>query len=152
MALAAVQALGRYREGLEPLSEWLADKELQLEVRKAAASALGELGLEEAADALLAALRRRGMPPTLRQAMIDTIMAANPGLDFVLIGDTGQHDVEVYTAVAEQHPGRVLRVILRAAGPDMDARDRLAARDLARLNVPVSIGPDYRKLRRVRSE
>lgn len=83
---------------------------------------------------------------------IDTIMAANPELDFVLIGDTGQHDIEVYTAVAEQHPGRVRRVILRAAGPDMDARYRQAAQDLARMGVPVSIGPDYRNLRRVRSE
>ncbi|MEJ8570849.1 phosphatase domain-containing protein [Microbaculum marinum] len=38
--------------------------------------------------------------------MIDKILAANPDLSFVLIGDTGQHDPEVYHAAIERHPGR----------------------------------------------
>jgi len=38
--------------------------------------------------------------------MIDKILAANPGLPFVLIGDTGQHDPEIYHEAIERHPGR----------------------------------------------
>jgi len=34
-------------------------------------------------------------------------------LPFVLIGDSGQHDPEIYTRVVEEHPGRVLAVYVR---------------------------------------
>lgn len=81
---------------------------------------------------------------------IDTILAANPGLRFVLIGDTGQHDAEVYARAAERHPGRIRRVILRTTGPGADEDDTGFARALARMGVAVSIGRDYRSLVRVR--
>lgn len=48
---------------------------------------------------------------------IDTILAANPDLPFVLVGDTGQHDPAIYLAAARRHPGRIQRVILRRVGP-----------------------------------
>lgn len=51
-----------------------------------------------------------------KAAAIDTILAANPGLPFVLIGDTGQEDPAIYLAACRRHPGRILRVILRQAG------------------------------------
>jgi len=34
-------------------------------------------------------------------------------LPFVLFGDSGQHDPEIYTQVVEEHPGRVLAVYIR---------------------------------------
>lgn len=48
---------------------------------------------------------------------IDTILAANPTLNFVLIGDTGQHDAVVYHEAIVRHPNCIDRVILRRAGP-----------------------------------
>jgi len=51
---------------------------------------------------------------------IDTVLAANPDLSFILIGDTGQHDAHVYADTAKRHPGRIRRVILRQAGRHRD--------------------------------
>jgi phosphatidate phosphatase APP1 len=82
---------------------------------------------------------------------IDTIFAANPGLPFVLIGDTGQHDAEVYLKAAQRHPGRVRRIILRAPGPGADEDDKRFAEDATALGIDVSIGRDYRSLIRIHS-
>ncbi len=79
-------------------------------------------------------------------AAIDTILGANPDLPFVLIGDTGQHDAEVYLEAARRHPGRVARVILRAPGPGADASDLACADALREFGVPVFVGRDYRKV------
>ncbi len=51
---------------------------------------------------------------------IDRIMAANPGLPFVLIGDTGQHDARIYLAARRRHGARVRAVILREPAPGAD--------------------------------
>lgn len=77
---------------------------------------------------------------------IDTILAANPTLPFVLIGDTGQHDAEVYLAAAKRHPDRIRRIILRAPGPGADEADKAFATEAAALGIDVSIGRDYRNL------
>lgn len=52
---------------------------------------------------------------------IDVLMAANPDLSFVLVGDTGQHDAHVYYDAILRHPGRVAAVVLREPGPGPDA-------------------------------
>jgi phosphatidate phosphatase APP1 len=57
---------------------------------------------------------------------IDTILAADPDLRFVLVGDTGQHDAFVYRDAVERHPGRIAAVVLREPGPGPDA-ESLAA-------------------------
>ncbi|MFQ6547037.1 phosphatase domain-containing protein [Aestuariibius sp. 2305UL40-4] len=79
-------------------------------------------------------------------AAIDRIMGANPGLGFVLVGDTGQHDAEVYLAAAERHEGRVRRVILRAPGRGADAKDMDFVRKIEALGIPVHVDADYRKV------
>ncbi|MBO6675812.1 MAG: DUF2183 domain-containing protein [Rhizobiales bacterium] len=65
---------------------------------------------------------------------IDTILAANPGLEFVLIGDSGQHDALVYHDAIIRYPGRIKQVVLRHAGP-IDQADRVAADAIRRSNV-----------------
>lgn len=72
-------------------------------------------------------------------AAIDTLMAANPGLPMVLVGDTGQHDAQVYAQAALRHPGRVARVLLRQAGRPADPA---ALQALARAGVPVTVAPE----------
>ena len=75
---------------------------------------------------------------------IDRIAAAHPGLPLVLIGDTGQHDAQIYADAAVRHPGRVARVILRAAGDGIDTTDRLQIERLRSLGIPVTADPDFR--------
>lgn len=76
-------------------------------------------------------------------AAIDRILAANPGLDFVLIGDTGQHDAHVYRDAIRRHEGRIARVILRQPGPGPDAASRHAMEEIAAAGVPVDSARDY---------
>lgn len=79
-------------------------------------------------------------------AAIDTILMANPGLDFVLMGDTGQHDAHVYLHAVEQHPGRIKRVILRQPGPGPDAESRASMQKIEAHGVQVDSAPDYTAL------
>ncbi len=44
---------------------------------------------------------------------IDQVMAALPGVRFVLVGDSGEKDPEIYRQVLRAHPGRVLGVVIR---------------------------------------
>ena len=81
-------------------------------------------------------------------AAIDTLMAANPDLPFWLIGDTGQHDAEVYLAAARRYPGRVERVALREPGPGPDAEAREAMEALRALGVAVTSSRDFRSVLR----
>ncbi len=74
---------------------------------------------------------------------IDRILGANPDLDFVLIGDTGQHDAHVYLEACHRHAGRIRAVILREPGPGPDDASRAAIASIRRLGVMVAHGPDF---------
>lgn len=74
---------------------------------------------------------------------IDRIMAANPDLPFVLIGDTGQHDAEIYLEACHRHGSRVLAVILREPGTGADEASRVAMAAMRRLGVIVAHGADF---------
>ncbi|MFP4059920.1 MAG: App1 family protein [Bacteroidales bacterium] len=47
---------------------------------------------------------------------ISTILAIYSHLKFILIGDSGQHDPEIYTEVVRQNPGRILSIYIRDVG------------------------------------
>ncbi|MCF1192998.1 DUF2183 domain-containing protein [Mangrovimonas sp. AS39] len=49
-----------------------------------------------------------------KQKEIVNILKAYPDLKFILIGDSGEHDPDIYIEIAESHPGRILAVYLRA--------------------------------------
>ena len=48
-----------------------------------------------------------------KQHRIEEILALHPSLRFVLVGDSGEHDPEIYAEVVRRHPGRVLAVYIR---------------------------------------
>lgn len=79
-------------------------------------------------------------------ASIDTILAANPDLPAILLGDTGQHDAQIYRDVIERHPGRIAAVGLRAPGPGMDAADRHDLSALEASRTPTFAGRDFEGL------
>lgn len=74
---------------------------------------------------------------------IERILAANPGLRFVLIGDTGQQDAHVYLEIARRAGGRVAAVVLRQPGPGPDAESRQAMAALRALGICVVAGDDF---------
>lgn len=49
---------------------------------------------------------------------IREILATYPHLPFVLVGDSGQEDPEIYSALVREHPGRILAVYIRNVTPD----------------------------------
>lgn len=73
---------------------------------------------------------------------IQRVLTAFPGLPFVLIGDAGQHDPEIYRDVVLAHPGRIATVYIRT----LDVPGRAAAlgriRDeMEAAGVPFRYGP-----------
>ncbi len=76
-------------------------------------------------------LRRR---PNHKARAIPEILAANPTLPFILVGDSGQEDPEIYRAIVGAHPGRILAVYIRNVTPHPErhaAIRRLAGEVLA---------------------
>jgi phosphatidate phosphatase APP1 len=68
-----------------------------------------------------------------KEDLINRMLALYRDLPFVLIGDSGQHDPEIYSRIVERHPGRVLAVFIRDV-----SRDPARIEDIERLAVAVS--------------
>jgi phosphatidate phosphatase APP1 len=112
---------------------------------------------------LLAFLRHRGFPPgpvLLRDLLgtsagreqkatrIDEILELHPDLPFVLIGDSGEKDPEIYAATVRAHPGRVLAVYIREVRLDPhDGRVELVS-DAWDHEVPFVLAEDSDAVRR----
>ncbi|MCP3421372.1 App1 family protein [Nocardioides pinisoli] len=77
---------------------------------------------------LVAFLRHRGFPlgPVLLRDLLGTwkgreqkhdrireVLDLHPDLSFVLLGDSGEHDPEIYADIVREHPGRILAVYIR---------------------------------------
>jgi phosphatidate phosphatase APP1 len=74
---------------------------------------------------------------------IDTILAANPDLPAILLGDTGQHDALIYTDAVHRHPGRIIAIGLRTPGSGLDDADRADLKALARAHTPFYTGKTF---------
>src|SRR5690606_15740831 len=70
---------------------------------------LRDFGLNR--DYLLAAGHRRH-----KRAQIEKLLETYPDLPFILIGDSGQRDPEIYAQVVRDFPGRVAAVYIRDVG------------------------------------
>jgi phosphatidate phosphatase APP1 len=71
---------------------------------------------------------------------IAVLLADFPGRTAVLVGDSGQHDLDAYLAIAESHPGRVRAILIREV-PGLMPRDHTP--DFARaeaMGVTLSVG------------
>ena len=68
-----------------------------------------------------------------KRDLIVNMLALYRDLPFVLIGDSGQHDPEVYARIVEAHPGRVLAVYIRNV-----SRDPARIREIMRLAAAVA--------------
>ena len=80
---------------------------------------------------------------THKLAMIRKVLDVNPQLPFVLIGDSGQQDPEIYAQVVRENPGRIRAIYIRDVSNDR--RDE-AVRELIRTteaaNVPMLLVAD----------
>lgn len=53
-----------------------------------------------------------------KEKNIEAILATYPKLPFVLIGDSGEADPEIYGEVVRRHPKRILAIYIRSVDPD----------------------------------
>jgi len=63
-------------------------------------------------------------PLEAKTSTIEAFIRRFPDREFVLVGDSGEMDPEVYGEIARRHPGRVLRIFIR----DVSGEDPGAAR------------------------
>lgn len=75
---------------------------------------------------------------------IERILAAYERLRFVLIGDSGERDPEIYSEIVRRHPGRVRAIYIRAIDPDATrtaAIEKLAAQ-VSKSDCQLVLAPD----------
>jgi phosphatidate phosphatase APP1 len=67
-----------------------------------------------------------------KAAAIRELLDTYPELPFLLIGDSGEHDLTWYLEAARQHPGRVSAILIRNVSPAQarEPLERLAQRDV----------------------
>lgn len=113
----------------EPLDRFLADAGFPPSTKT-----LKNVALKDRSIRNLLAKATRTKPPA-----IDAILAAFPRRRFVLIGDSVENDAEIYAGVAERHPGRIERILIRDCGGKRErverARRSISATGAAKLQV-----------------
>ena len=62
-----------------------------------------------------------------KHVLIREMLQRYPHLPFVLIGDSGQHDPEIYAQMVREHPGRVLAIYIRNITRDPARRHAIEA-------------------------
>ncbi len=62
---------------------------------------------------------RKTKPP-----VIEALLAAHPNRLFILIGDSGEHDPEIYGAIARRYPTRIRHIYIRAVTPETAQDER----------------------------
>lgn len=60
---------------------------------------------------------REAPPLDHKSEAVERLLESYPRLRFVLIGDSGERDAEIYCGLAERHPGRVAAIYIRDLGP-----------------------------------
>ncbi len=79
-----------------------------------------------------------------KRAAIDRILATYPSLPFILVGDSGQEDPEIYRSVVHDHPERVLAIYIRSVVPHrarIDAVEMLG-QELASQGIDLVLAQD----------
>ncbi len=74
---------------------------------------------------------------------IGSLLDAHPSLDFVLMGDSGERDPEIYAKTVHRYPGRVKAVVIRdVTAPGRDAQVHEITRALNEHGVPAVLAPN----------
>ena len=69
---------------------------------------------------------------------IDLLLRTYPELPFILIGDSGMHDPELYANVVKEHPGRIRAIYIHdVSPPQRDGEVEEIARRLEEQGVPM---------------
>ena len=84
------------------------------------------------------------MKKSHKREAIEAVLATYPKLKFILIGDSGEDDPEIYAAVVHRFPQRIRAIYIRAVSED---RPRIAAiealiKEVAKTGCQLVLAPD----------
>lgn len=80
-----------------------------------------------------------------KRGQIDRLLRTYPSLSFILIGDSGQHDPEIFETVVEDYPDRILAIYIRDVSSEQrDEAIRVIASRLSEKGVEMLLIPDTR--------
>jgi phosphatidate phosphatase APP1 len=76
--------------------------------------------------------------------VIRTLLATYPELPFVLVGDSGEKDPEIYHKVVREHPGRIHAIYIRGVhtAKERDTAVRAIIHEVRSLDVEMLLVPD----------
>src|SRR3712207_9158928 len=75
--------------------------------------------------------------------IIRRLLRTYPELPFVLIGDSGEEDPEIYSQAVREHPGRVRAIYIRdVTTAARDAEVRAIAEEVRGLGAAMVLAPD----------
>jgi phosphatidate phosphatase APP1 len=83
-----------------------------------------------------------------KRELIDRMLALFDGLPCVLIGDSGQHDPEVYADIVKAYPHRIAAIYIRQVGSDPKREQAINAlqRELANTSCDLILAADSIKI------
>jgi phosphatidate phosphatase APP1 len=84
-----------------------------------------------------------GRHKTHKLGVIRNLLRTYPGLPFVLIGDSGEEDPEIYREAVREHPGRIRAIYIRdVTTGGRDAEVGAVAKEVRGLGVEMILAPD----------
>jgi phosphatidate phosphatase APP1 len=77
-----------------------------------------------------------------KRSHIERILATYPDMPFILVGDSGQQDPEIYASIAQENPGRILSIYIRDISRSAQPRVNELAAKLTAIGVPMVLAAD----------
>ena len=74
-----------------------------------------------------------------KKEKIETIFETYPNLKFILLGDSGQKDAEIYQEISEQYANRILSIYIRDIGSDSRKEKVLEIAQLLKENYGITM-------------
>jgi len=73
---------------------------------------------------------------------IEHLFHTYPDMSFVLIGDNGQHDPDIYARIAQSYPNRIKAIYIRTVKRQKNKQMKKLMSDMEEINVPLVFTPD----------
>jgi phosphatidate phosphatase APP1 len=73
---------------------------------------------------------------------IEDILTTYPSLEFILIGDSGEQDPEIYAGIVQRFPSRVRAIYIRSVSPKRITEIEKLAAEVARTGCQLVLAPD----------
>ena len=77
-----------------------------------------------------------------KREAIEEVLAIYPKLKFILIGDSGEHDPEIYSDIVRHFPERILAVYIRSVNPKRIAEIEKLATEVAKTGCQLVLAED----------